>query len=112
MENEIEKAIEYKKMRDLCAGEFSMYCGGRKCPYFETETCESNRNKTFQESDFNNLAISALEKQVPKSVSFDINNHNNVYCHCGKNVRDLKDFYDNNYCIKCGQLLKWSDNDK
>jgi len=62
---------------------------------------------TLNAISMNKLAISALEKQIPKSVSFDINNHNNVYCYCGKNVRDLKDFYDNNFCIKCGRALKW-----
>jgi hypothetical protein len=103
MENEIEKAIEYKKMRDLCAGEFSMYCGGRKCPYFETETCESNRNKTFQESDFNNIAISALEKQKPKEAKENAVQGNCYGCpDCESLIIPCQ-----KYCVNCGQALLW-----
>lgn len=49
------------------------------------------------------LAISALEKQIPKKLKDD----GWLYCPiCGRNV--LMDRFD--YCPNCGQALDWSDN--
>jgi len=95
MENEIEKAIDAIKTSLINSREIGgwKFHGVRHEPLITT--------------------ISALEKQIPKSVSFDINNPKNIYCHCcGKNVRDLKDLYDNNFCIKCGQALLWEGHKK
>lgn len=49
------------------------------------------------------LAISALEKQIPKKLKDD----GWLYCPiCGRDV--LMDRFD--YCPNCGQALDWSDN--
>ena len=48
------------------------------------------------------LAISALEKQIPKKLKDD----GRLYCPiCGRDV--LLDRF--NYCPDCGQALDWSD---
>ena len=50
------------------------------------------------------LAISALEKQIPKKLKDD----GWLYCPiCGRDV--LMDRF--NYCPDCGQALDWSDDD-
>ena len=52
------------------------------------------------------IAISALEKQIPKKVEvtkYDIGG-NNYFCSCGNKLRNGSE-----YCDKCGCKLDWSD---
>ena len=52
------------------------------------------------------IAISALEKQIPKKVEvtkYDIGG-NNYFCSCGNKLRNSSE-----YCDKCGCKLDWSD---
>ena len=64
------------------------------------------------------MAISALEKQIPKKAKFDfnLNDRTSSYrCDCGKWIKvrhDCGTFNNNNapnYCPECGQRLDWSD---
>ena len=52
------------------------------------------------------IAISSLEKQIPKKVEvtkYDIGG-NNYFCHCGNKLRNGAE-----YCDMCGCKLDWSD---
>ena len=64
------------------------------------------------------IAISALEKQIPKKAkfNFNLNDRTSSYrCNCGKWLKvrhDCGTFNNNNvpnYCPECGQRLDWSD---
>ena len=65
-------------------------------------------------------AISALEKQIPKEIDFEMNFgdcESRFACKCGKKilVRHDRGVMNNhnapNYCPKCGQALDWGDSD-
>ena len=50
------------------------------------------------------IAISALEKQIPKNPDLD----GGVYCPCC--LHEFKENYDTtSYCPNCGQAIDWSD---
>ena len=52
------------------------------------------------------IAISALEKQIPKKVEvtkYDMGG-NDYFCHCGNKLRNGAE-----YCDMCGCKLDWSD---
>lgn len=49
------------------------------------------------------IAISALEKQIPKKPDLD----GGVYCPCC--LHEFKVHYATRYCTNCGQSLDWSD---
>lgn len=50
------------------------------------------------------LAISALEKQIPKKPDLD----GGIYCPCC--LHEFKENYDTtSYCPNCGQAIDWSD---
>lgn len=64
------------------------------------------------------LAIKALEKQIPKKPIFDYNLSDTLSkfrCECGKTIKvnhDVGIMDDNdapNYCSDCGQKLDWSE---
>ena len=66
------------------------------------------------------IAIQALEKQIPKKPIFDYNLSDTLsvfHCECGNIIKVSHDIgiMDNNnapnYCSKCGCRLDWSDND-
>ena len=59
-----------------------------------------------------NLAISALEKQIPKKVTYDYGLNeircprcNIIFCACEED--ETEDMYYEPYCYKCGQRLIW-----
>lgn len=50
------------------------------------------------------IAISALEKQIPKKPDLD----GGIYCPCC--LHEFKENYDTtSYCPNCGQAIDWSD---
>ena len=53
------------------------------------------------------IAISALEKQIPKKPHEIYEKLNIKWCKCGCYLGELKN--EQNYCKKCGQALDWSD---
>ena len=55
-----------------------------------------------------NIAISALEKQIPKKVNISLKGTTgwNTKCHC-PNCRSY--ISRGKYCNECGQALNWSD---
>ncbi len=54
------------------------------------------------------IAISALEKQIPKKPKVlkvhDISGYKYGDCHCGEHIMD-----DEKFCSNCGQALDWSE---
>ncbi|MBQ2391290.1 MAG: hypothetical protein II306_05935 [Clostridia bacterium] len=59
-----------------------------------------------------NLAIVAIDKQIPKKPLSGIDfmgNEFRICCDCSAIVRDGE--WRANYCPDCGQALDWSDND-
>ena len=54
------------------------------------------------------VAISALEKQIPKKpITYKGTNGADCSC-CGARVRGIKEPW-GNWCSKCGQKLDWSE---
>ena len=55
-----------------------------------------------------NIAISALEKQIPKKVNISLKGTTdwNTKCHC-PNCHSVVS--NGKYCSNCGQALKWRD---
>ena len=60
-----------------------------------------------------NIAISALEKQIPKNpIEDDYYDEPAVCPNCGGNVINMADNdYHFQHCHYCGQALKWRDSD-
>ena len=90
------------KKKDLCD-----YC----------DYCYSQGNFGEQREAFQ-IAINALEKQIPKKPIFQFNLSDTVSrfeCKCGNIIKVRHDIgiMDNkdapNYCDNCGQKLDWSD---
>lgn len=82
---------------------------------------EKNECK-FTEDDYkaNEMAIQALEKQMPKKPIFNHNLSDTLsvfHCECGNTIKvshDIGIMNNNNapnYCSKCGCRLDWSDED-
>jgi hypothetical protein len=80
---------------------------------------EKNECK-FTEDDYkaNEMAIQALEKQMPKKPIFNHNLSDTLsvfHCECGNTIKvshDIGIMNNNNapnYCSKCGCRLDWSD---
>ena len=77
------------------------------------------QNKALQDSiESMEMAINALEKQIPKKPIFQFNLSDTVSrfeCKCGNIIKVRHDIgiMDNkdapNYCDNCGQKLDWSD---
>lgn len=53
------------------------------------------------------MAIKALEKQIPKKPHKIYEKLNVKWCECGCYLGELKD--EQNYCRRCGQALDWGD---
>ena len=75
---------------------------------FGTRPGESNivyRNRKM----YAELAIRALEKQIPKKPKKNFEKFSGVWCDCGKYLG--KGYFVNKttYCPDCGQKLDWSD---
>lgn len=68
--------------------------------------------------ELSEMAISALEKQIPKKIDFEINlgdYTSRFICKCGKKIiikhdSGVMNNHDApNYCPNCGQSLDWND---
>ncbi len=58
------------------------------------------------------LAMTALEKQIPKKVILRYDEQDSICCPNCKGALVSMDWYDHwkcNYCEFCGQALDWSD---
>lgn len=51
------------------------------------------------------IAIKALEKQIPKKPHKNYKKVNLKWCECGNYLGELKN--EQNYCKRCGQALDW-----
>ena len=74
---------------------------------------EDNKNECkFTEDDYkaNEMAVQALEKQIPKKPIFYAHDYYCSVCNSlvGNNECEWKRF---KYCDTCGQKLDWSDED-
>lgn len=81
---------------------------------------DENNGCKFTEDDYkaNEMAIQALEKQIPKKPIFNHNLSDTLsvfHCECGNAIKvshDIGIMNNNNapnYCSKCGCRLDWSD---
>lgn len=81
---------------------------------------DKNNDCKFTEDDYkaNEMAIQALEKQIPKKPIFNHNLSDTLslfHCECGNTIKvshDIGIMNNNNapnYCSKCGCRLDWSD---
>ena len=72
--------------------------------FFEEDLKDGKCSDNCPECNAMELAISALEKQIPKKPDLD----GGVYCTCC--LHEFKENYDTtNYCQNCGQAIDWSD---
>ena len=53
------------------------------------------------------MAIKALEKQIPKKPHKNYEKVNLKWCECGNYLGELKN--EQNYCKRCGQALDWGE---
>jgi hypothetical protein len=61
-------------------------------------------------TDYLDIAISALEKQMPKAVDDGLLNYSNLpISRCPICSSSGISPYKDRYCYNCGQLLKWED---
>ena len=91
-----------------------------KCDVFEREHSENkdlcdNCEYCYSQGNFGNqkeafeIAIQALEKQIPKKPHKNFEKFSGVWCSCGKYL-GKEYFVDKpSYCTDCGQKLDWSD---
>ena len=84
------------------------------------QIADKNSEHKFPEDDYKTkeMAIQALEKQIPKRPTFDYNLSDTLskfHCECGNVIKvshDIGIMNNNNapnYCSKCGCKLDWSD---
>lgn len=90
----IEEAIDY-----LSEG----YCDTKPTDDKDTIELKHKHNDAYE------IAIEALEKQMPKDVFETYDDDTCLYKHfeclsCGDR---LSRHTNNSYCMKCGQLIKW-----
>ena len=55
------------------------------------------------------MAINALEKQIPKKPHKNFEKFSGVWCSCGKYLGKGYFIDKPSYCMDCGQKLDWSD---
>lgn len=55
------------------------------------------------------MAINALEKQIPKKPHKNFEKFSGVWCSCGKYLGKGYFIDKPSYCTDCGQKLDWSD---
>lgn len=117
--NEIERAIKYAEVRNICAGKFSFACGYEKCDYYNTGFCISEIPPFMRESEFNSIALQALcEKQEreaePCEYCEDTTLPRRGGAHDFRVIGKELYFYDSqcgwegeaiNYCPYCGRKL-------
>lgn len=58
-----------------------------------------------------NMAIKALEKQIPKKPHKNFEKFSGVWCSCGKYLGKGYFVDKPSYCPDCGQAFDWSDTD-
>ena len=72
--------------------------------FFEECLWDGKCNEDCPECNAMEVAISAIEKQIPKKLDLD----GGVYCPCC--LHEFKENYDTtSYCPNCGQAIDWSD---
>lgn len=86
------------------------------------EECDLYSGCTHEtQADIARISISALEKQIPKKIDFELNlgdYTSRFVCKCGKSIivkHDSGVMNNNdapNYCPNCGQKLDWSETKK
>ena len=79
--------------------------------YFKRRKTQLRLADTIQQAE--DLAIKALEKQIPKSPTLDIVYPSGIRSYkcpvCEKGCLVRTDLYYPKYCSNCGQALDWSD---
>ena len=91
-----------------------------KCDVFEREHSENkdlcdNCEYCYSQGNFGNqkeafeIAIQALEKQIPKKPHKNFEKFSGVWCSCGKYLGKGYFVDKPSYCTDCGQKLDWSD---
>lgn len=72
--------------------------------FFEEDLKDGKCSDNCPECNAMELAISAIEKQIPKKPDLD----GGIYCPCC--LHEFKENYDTtSYCPNCGQAIDWSD---
>ena len=75
----------------------------------ETAKAEVEWNYPLDYAAAFEVAIEALEKQIPKKPDRYYSKFNLKWCKCGNYLGKLKNEQD--YCNECGQRLEWGDDE-
>ena len=84
---------EHRENKDLCDN----------CEYCYSQGNFGNQKEAFE------IAIQALEKQIPKKPHKNFEKFSGVWCSCGKYLGKGYFVDKPSYCTDCGQKLDWSD---
>ena len=71
---------------------------------------EWDKNSKTPNAHALDVAIQALEKQIPKKPHKNFEKFSGVWCSCGKYLGKGYFVDKTSYCSDCGQKLDWSDN--
>ena len=106
-ENEaIEKLRAYHKCQRLQVKGIYEDCNEKLCDNCDLCYAQGNTGEHIKSIE---MAIQALEKQIPKKPHKNFEKFSGVWCSCGKYFG--KGYFVDKpiYCPNCGQKLDWSD---
>ena len=113
----IEKLRAYHKCQRLQVKGIYEDCNEKLCDNCDLCYAQGNAGEHIKSIE---IAIQALEKQIPKKPIFNHNLSDTLsvfHCECGNTIKvshDIGIMNNNNapnYCSKCGCRLDWSDSD-
>lgn len=90
------------------------------CAYCESDKCVPLPGECLKDDFVINIALEALEKQIPKKVNYEADGYadghlvyDDAYCpSCGMAFESTDVLiWEGNYCPECGQRLYWEHKD-
>ena len=102
----IEKLRAYHKCQRLQVKGIYEDCNEKLCDNCDLCYAQGNAGEHIKSIE---IAIQALEKQIPKKPNKNFEKFSGVWCYCGKYFG--KGYFVDKpiYCLNCGQKLDWSD---
>lgn len=117
---EIEDIINYPEMKDIINYEEAIDYFAGTCPVPYCFGCVSNKqnggycNGVSEAMKFNDIALSAIRKQIPSKVKLTFYNGYCPNCKLALGTAFVKESLQtgiNRFCPYCGQALDWSENE-
>ena len=102
----IEKLRAYHKCQRLQVKGIYEDCNENLCDNCDLCYAQGNTGEHIKSIE---IAIQALEKQIPKRPNKNFEKFSGVWCSCGKYLGKGYFVDKQSYCTDCGQKLDWSD---